>query len=73
MTDIDIDFQTAYRWFLHVVIVPNEDDTSKELISLYLCGSSEAPATVASDNLLQLLTSCESREVSLQGDLDCEF
>jgi hypothetical protein len=73
-TFISTGFQKKYRSFLTVDIGPNEDDTSKESKTLWLCASSEAHATVASGILLQLLTSCESREVSLhQGHLYCEF
>jgi hypothetical protein len=53
--------------------VPNEEDTSQEeeFKYVFVHARSEAHATVASDILLQLLTTCESREVSLYGDLDC--
>jgi hypothetical protein len=53
--------------------VPNEDDTSEESKALWLTASSEAHATVAPYILLQLLTTCESRELHLRGDLDYEF
>jgi hypothetical protein len=68
------DFQRDYRPFLKVSTIPNEDDTSKVSKSLWLFASSEAHATVASYLLLQLLTTCESREVSLRKcNSDCEF
>jgi hypothetical protein len=66
-----MDFESDYRFFLAVGIVPNEEDTSEESKSLYLCASSTAHSTVASYILLQLLTTCESREVSLRAH--CEF
>jgi hypothetical protein len=74
MTSFATDFQRDYRPFLKVSTIPNEDDTSKVSKSLWLFASSEAHATVASYLLLQLLTTCESREVSLRKcNSDCEF
>jgi hypothetical protein len=71
LTKIDMHFQTEYRTFLEVCIEANEEDTSEESKSLYVCARSEAHATVASDILLQLLTTCKSREVFLgKGDDD---
>jgi hypothetical protein len=69
LTEIDTGFQTDYRSFLAVHIVPNEEDTSQELKCVYVYASSEARATVASDILLQFVTTCESREVRLWKDL----
>jgi hypothetical protein len=57
--------ETDHRSFLHVGIEANEEDTSQESKFLTVCASSEAHATVASDILLQLLTTCESRKVEL--------
>jgi hypothetical protein len=62
---IDIDFQTEYKRFLTVKIEANEGNTSKKSNFLHVCARSEAHATVASDILLQLLTTCESREIVL--------
>jgi hypothetical protein len=70
MTDVYTNFQTEYRPFLRVIIVPNEEDTSQESKPLYVCARSEAHATVASDILLQLLTTCESRKVELKIGYD---
>jgi hypothetical protein len=60
LTEIDMEFQTHYRSFLTVYAVPNET-------GLCVCARSEAHATVASDILLQLLTTCESRKVVFGG------
>jgi hypothetical protein len=68
-TWIDTSFQTEYRSFLAVhIIVPNEEDTSQELKYVHVNARSEAHATVASDILLQLLTTCQSRIVDLWAD-----
>jgi hypothetical protein len=69
MTDVYTGFQTDYRRFLTVDIAPNEEDTSHASKSLHVFARSEAHATVAADILLQLLTTCESRRVDLQGGL----
>jgi hypothetical protein len=69
MTTIDTDFQTEYRSFLTVDIVPNEEDTCQASKLLRVCARSEAHATVAADILLQFVTTCESREVRLWKDL----
>jgi hypothetical protein len=66
-SQVDMGFQMDYQAFLYVAIVPNDEEST----SLWLYASSVAHATVASDILLQLLTTCESRELLLQGD--CEF
>jgi hypothetical protein len=50
--------------------VPNEEDTSQELTYVHVCARSDAHATVASDILLQLLTTCESRNVFLDSGHD---
>jgi hypothetical protein len=74
LTEIDTGFQTEYRSFLEVCIEANEEDTSEESKSLYVCARSEAHASVASGILLQLLTTCESREVVLgKGDVSNRF
>jgi hypothetical protein len=65
-TDIFTGYQTDYQSFITARIVPNEEDTSQESKSVYVYASSEAHATVASDILLQLLTTCESREVQFE-------
>jgi hypothetical protein len=62
-------FQTDYRSFLTVYIEANEEDTSQESEFLRVCARSEAHATVPSDILLQLLTTCESSEFHL-GSVD---
>jgi hypothetical protein len=64
-TEIDTytDFQSEYRSFLSVIIAPNEED----MVSLRVRAHSEVHATVASDILLQLLTTCESRDVTLRS------
>jgi hypothetical protein len=59
LTGIRTSFQTEYRTFLEVRIVPSEE------YSLRVYARSEANATVASDILLQLLTTCQSRNVNL--------
>jgi hypothetical protein len=51
-------FQTDYRSFLVVRVVPNKS----QVINVY--ARSEAHATVASDILLQLLTTCDSKVVT---------
>jgi hypothetical protein len=66
---IGTNFQTDYREFLTVIIAPNEEDTSQASKFVHVCARSEAHATVASDILLQLLTTCESRKVDLRGGL----
>jgi hypothetical protein len=65
LTEIDTGFQTDYRPFLRVIIVPNDEDTSKESKYVFVNARSEAHATVACDILLQLLTTCESHKVML--------
>jgi hypothetical protein len=62
---ICMDFQNDYLSFLEVDIVPNEEDTRQQTISLRVCARSEAHATIASDILFQLLTTCDSRKVVL--------
>jgi hypothetical protein len=64
-TWIDTNFQTDYRRFPTVDIVPNEEDEDPEFLHVH--ASSKAHATVACDILLQLLTTCESHKVLL-GD-----
>jgi hypothetical protein len=66
------DFQTVYQLFLEVKIEANEEDTSGESQCIYVYASSEAHATVASDILFQLLTTCDSREVKLDQGSDSE-
>jgi hypothetical protein len=69
LSPVATNFQTDCREFLQVDIVPNEEDTSQELTYVHVYARSEAHATVASDILLQLMTTCESRKVTLwQGD-----
>jgi hypothetical protein len=60
LTQIDTEFQTDCRSFLTVYAMPNEE-------GMCVCAGSEAHATVASDILLQLLTTCESREVAFEN------
>jgi hypothetical protein len=71
-TWIDTDFTTDYQSFLHVRIVPDEEDTGEQSVSEFLgvCARSEAHATVASNILLQLLTTCESSKVRLENGDD---
>jgi hypothetical protein len=59
LTGIRTSSQTEYRTFLEVRIVSSED------YSLRVYARSEANATVASDTLLQLLTTCQYRNVDL--------
>jgi hypothetical protein len=73
LSRIDTGLQTEYEYFLYVrIVVPNEEDTRQESQCLYVYASSEAHATVASDILLQLLTTCESREVGLGKGSDSD-
>jgi hypothetical protein len=65
-------FQTEYRSFLSVSIAPNGSDEESDAC-LRVHARSEAHATVASDILLQLLTTCESRNVVLGKTGDCRF
>jgi hypothetical protein len=67
LTSIDTDFQLEYRSFLTVTA---DEDTSEDPEFVCVCASSEAHATVACDILLRLLTTCEPREVHLQGGHD---
>jgi hypothetical protein len=63
--------QTEYRRFLSVRTKANdEEDTSQESKSLHVFARSEAHTTVASDILLQLLTTGDSRKVELSASDD---
>jgi hypothetical protein len=68
-TWIDTGFQTEYRPFPTVDIVPNEEDTSQESKYVFVYARSEAHATIASDILLQFLTTGDFRKVRLWKDL----
>jgi hypothetical protein len=72
LSRFDTGLQTDYHFFLEVTIEPNEDDTRQKPKRLYVCASSEAHATIASDILLQLLTTCESHKVEIRKGFDSD-